>query len=240
MVLALWTLALRLLDLSPVVARSPEGVVRYLLTGTRGSAARSRLIHALSQTLPVSFLGLACGLLGAFTLAMVLSIQPKLTRALLPFALVSQTMPLPALTPLLVLVFGRSTLVMVMVTISVTFFPSFVIIVQGLADAPAGPLAVIEAYGGGKMPAMRYVAVPHAVPYLFTAARLAAPRALLGLMIAEYLATGTGLGNLLNDSRGRLEYGMIWTVSAVAVIVAVTMTMFVGVVERSVWRRSGR
>jgi sulfonate transport system permease protein len=84
----------------------------------------------------------------------------------------------------LVLVFGRSTLVMVMVTISVTFFPSFVIIVQGLADAPAGPLAVIEAYGGGKVPAMGYVAVPHAVPYLFTAARLAAPRALPGVMIA--------------------------------------------------------
>lgn len=239
-VLGLWTLVLRVLDLSPVVARSPEGVVRYLLTGTRGSAARSRLIHALAETLPVSLVGLGCGLLAAFVLAMLLNIQPTISRAFLPFALVSQTMPLPALTPLLVLVFGRSTLVMVMVTISVTFFPSFVIVVQGLADAPAGPLAVVEAYGGGKLSAMRYVAVPHAVPYLFTAARLAAPRALLGVMIAEYLATGTGLGNLLNDSRGRLEYGMIWTVSAVAVIVAVVMTVLVGAAERSVWRRSGR
>ena len=129
---------------------------------------------------------------------------------------------------------------MVMVTVSVTFFPSLVIVLQGLADAPAGPLAVIDAYGGHKLLAMRYVAVPHAIPYLFTAARLAAPRALLGVMIAEYLATGTGLGNLLNDSRGRLEYGMIWTVSAVAVIVAVLMTVVVGALERVVWKIAGR
>jgi hypothetical protein len=90
---------------------------------------------------------------------------------------------------------------------------------------------------------LRYVAVPHAIPYLLTAARLAAPRALLGVMIAEYLATGTGLGNLLNDSRGRMEYGMIWTVSAVAVLVAVIITAAVGMAERWVWRRhsvSGR
>ena len=51
--------------------------------------------------------------------------------------------------------------------------------------------------------------------------RLAAPRALLGVMIAEWLATGTGLGNLLNQSRGYLDYGMIWTVATVSVLVAV-------------------
>jgi ABC-type nitrate/sulfonate/bicarbonate transport system permease component len=238
-VLGLWTLLLRLLDLSPVVARSPWGVLQYLFTGERGASARSRLLHALAQTVPISLLGLACGLLAAFLLAVVFSVRPQLGRAVLPFALVSQTMPLPALAPILVLVFGRSTLVMVMVTISVTFFPSFVTILQGLSESPAGPLAVIRAYGGGQLPALRYVGVPHAVPYLVTAARLAAPRALLGVMIAEYLATGTGLGNLLNDSRGRLEYGMIWTVSAVAVLVAVAITVAVGMAERWVWRRYG-
>jgi sulfonate transport system permease protein len=238
-VLGLWALILRLLALSPVVARSPWGVLQYLFTGERGALARSRLLHALAQTLPISLLGLACGLLAAFLLAVLFSLRPQLGRAVLPFALLSQTMPLPALTPLLVLVFGRSTLVMVMVTISVTFFPSFVTILQGFSEAPAGPLAVVRAYGGGQISSLRYVAVPHAVPYLLTAARLAAPRALLGVMIAEYLATGTGLGNLLNDSRGRLEYGMIWTVSAVAVLVAVSITGAVSMAERWVWRRHG-
>ena len=238
-VIGLWALAIELLDISPVVAKSPAGVVRYLFTGTRGASARTRLLHALGQTLPISLLGLACGIAGAFLLAVLLSLKPTIGRATLPFALVTQTMPLSALTPILVLVFGRSILAMVMVTIAVTFFPSFVTILQGLSEAPAGPVAVVSAYGGGALTKLRFVAIPHAASHLLTACRLAAPRALLGVIVAEYLATGTGLGNLLNESRGRLEYGMIWTVAAVAVGIAVFVTMLVQVAERQVGRRYG-
>jgi ABC-type nitrate/sulfonate/bicarbonate transport system permease component len=99
---------------------------------------------------------------------------------------------------------------------------------------------VVGACGGGRWTTLRYVALPNAVGYLVTAARLAAPRALLGVMIAEYLATGTGIGNLLNQARGRLEYGMIWTVAAVAVLVAVSLTWLVSRAERLVWRSLGR
>lgn len=236
-VLGLWALVLELLDLSPVVAKGPLGVVRYLLTGERGASARTRLAQALADTLPVSFLGLACGLGAALVLAVLMSLRPSLGRAVLPFALVSQTMPLPALTPIIVLVFGRDVLAMVMVTISVTFFPSFVTILQGIQSAPTGPSDVVRSYGGGKGAVLRLVGLPHAVGHLATAARLAAPRALLGVMISEYLATGTGLGNLLNEARGRLEYGMIWSVAVVSVIVGVLLTAGVGALERAVWRR---
>lgn len=57
--------------------------------------------------------------------------------------------------------------------------------------------------------------IPAAMPYLFAATRLTVPRALPGAMIAERLATGTGLGNLLNHWRGYLDYGTIRTDAAV-------------------------
>ena len=239
-VLGLWALAVRALDVSPIVVKSPLGVARYLLTGVRGEAARARLVDALGQTLPVALLGLACGLAAALILALITTLSPSLGRALLPFALISQTMPLPALTPIIVLVFGRGTWAIIAVTVSVTFFPSFVTIAQGLQTAPTGPVSVVSSYGGGPVTALRFVALPNAVGYLVTAARLAAPRALLGVMIAEYLSTGTGIGNLVNEARGRLEYGMIWSVAAVAVIVGVLLTAAVAQVERLVWRRLGR
>ena len=59
------------------------------------------------------------------------------------------------------------------------------------------------------------------------------PRALLGVMIAEWLATGRGLGNLLNQSRGYLDYGMIWTVALVSVLVSVALFELAGVAERA-------
>jgi sulfonate transport system permease protein len=65
------------------------------------------------------------------------------------------------------------------------------------------------------------------------------PRALLGVMIAEWLATGKGLGNLLNPSRGFLDYGMIWTVAAVSVLLSVMFYQVVVMIERRVLRRLG-
>ncbi|HZQ87671.1 MAG TPA: ABC transporter permease subunit [Acidimicrobiales bacterium] len=238
-VLGLWAGVLRLLHMSPVVAKSPLGVVRYLATGARGANARHRLLTALRQTLPLGFLGLVAGLAAAFVLAVTFKLRPSLGRAVFPFALVTQTMPLAALTPLVVLVFGRDVLATTVVCLSVTFFPSFVIISQALSATSPKADDVIRAYGGSPWASMRFVGLPAAVPALLTAARLATPRALLGVMIAEYLATGNGLGFLLSQSRGLLDYGMIWTVAATSVTVAIILTQFVGLLERRVTRVAG-
>jgi len=231
-VLGLWALTLKLLGMSPIVAKSPWAVVEYLTSDPRAAATRDRLFDAYRETLPLALLGLVCGLLAALILAVVLQLKPTLGRSVLPFALISQTMPLPALTPLIVLIFGRDVLATVVVCVSVTFFPSFVTISQALASVSPAAIDVVSVSGGGRVRALRYVGLPGSVPALATAARLAAPRALLGVMIAEYLATGNGLGNLLNESRGRLDYGMIWTVATTSVLVAVVITQLIGVFER--------
>lgn len=235
-VLGVWALVLEMLGMSPVVAKSPLAVVRYLTTNDDAGEARSRLFDAYQETVPLALLGLLFGLVVALALAVLLHLLPGLGRSVLPFALISQTMPLPALTPLIVLVFGRDVLATVMVCISVTFFPSFVTVSQALASTSPAAVDVVRVSGGGRLKVLRYVGLPGSTSALFTAARLAAPRALLGVMIAEYLATGKGLGGLLNESRGRLDYGMIWTVATTSVLVAVLITQIIGLVERVVRR----
>ena len=143
------------------------------------------------------------------------------------------------LTPLLVLMLGRGTSVIIWITISVTFFPAFVTIAQGIMMVPRAALEVPRAYGASKWQELRLVAIPASLPYLFAAARLAVPRALLGVMIAEWLATGTGLGNLLNQSRGYLDFGMIWTVAIVSVLISIAFHQVVVVMERLTLARLG-
>ena len=65
------------------------------------------------------------------------------------------------------------------------------------------------------------------------------PRALLGVMIAEWLATGKGLGNLLDQSRGYLDYGMIWTVAAVSVLLSIIFYQLVVYTEQKVLGKLG-
>jgi ABC-type nitrate/sulfonate/bicarbonate transport system permease component len=190
--------------------------------------------------MPITALGLAAGLAFAFGLAVTSQLAPSFTRAFLPVALVTQTMPLVALTPLLVLILGRGSAVTLWITISVTFFPAYVMITQGLSQVPRSVLELPRAYGATVWRELRLVAIPASVPWVFAAIRTTVPRALLGVMIAEWLATGRGLGNLLNQSRGYMDFSMIWTVAVVSVMLSVVFYHLAQIAEDRVARRSGQ
>jgi len=232
-VIALFTL----LGVSDIVLRDPMGVLEHLFAVDNAPENRALLLDALSQTLPYTVLGMLAGLAVALLLAVGTTVYKALGHSLMPIALVSQSMPLVALTPLVVLVFGRGSASILVITVSVTFFPAFVTIAQGLALVPSSATDFVRVYGAGRWRQLRLIALPWALPYLCAAARLAAPRAFLGVMIAEWLATGTGIGNLLNVSRGVLDFGMIWSVAVVAILIAVVLNSLVVVVERYVLQR---
>ncbi|QEW21986.1 Putative aliphatic sulfonates transport permease protein SsuC [Marinibacterium anthonyi] len=235
----LWWALIKLSGAPSMIAKTPMDVLTYLFLGPTAATAQSKLLAALAQTLPITFAGMAAGLAFAFLLAILSRLTPRFTQAFMPVALITQTMPLVALTPLLVLILGRGTSLTLWITISVTFFPAFVTLAQGLALVPRSAEDLPRAYGASRWTQLRMVTIPASLPYLFAATRLTVPRALLGVMIAEWLATGRGLGNLLNQSRGYLDYGMIWSVAAVSVILSVVFYQLVVTAERQVLGRLG-
>lgn len=229
-----WQCLIWLSGLSPIIAKTPVGVIDYLFLGRTASSAQARLLLALSETIPVTLLGMVVGLLFAFALSLVSFVSPTIMRAILPFALFTQTMPLVALTPLAVLMFGRGLTVTLVITTSVTFFAAFVVLAQGFAMIPKSAFDLVEAYGASVLQKLRLIAIPACGKWIFVAGRLALPKALLGVMIAEWLATGKGLGNLLNQSRGYLDYGMIWTVALVSILLSVALYQFAELAEKLV------
>ncbi|MCO5128592.1 MAG: ABC transporter permease subunit [Rhodobacteraceae bacterium] len=235
----LWWAFIKATGVPDLIAKTPLGVLDYLFLSDTSHVARAKLFAALAQTLPITAVGMVAGLGFAFLLAISARMFPGFIKTFMPIALVTQTMPLVALTPLLVLILGRGTSVTLWITISVTFFPAFVLLVQGIQRVPQSVLDLPRAYGASAWTELRMVSIPAALPYLFAATRLTVPRALLGVMIAEWLATGTGLGNLLNQSRGYLDYGMIWTVAAVSVCLSVAFYYAILFIERRTLTRLG-
>jgi sulfonate transport system permease protein len=234
-----WWGFLRGLNVPAMLGKTPWDVAQYLFLGPTSAQAQARLLAALAQTLPITLAGMVLGMGFAFVLAVSSRILPEFTRAFMPVALITQTMPLVALTPLLVLLLGRGTSLTLWVTVSVTFFPAYVMMAQGLALVPRAAVELPRAYGARAWTELRLVAIPASLPYAFAAMRLTAPRALLGVMIAEWLATGRGLGNLLNQSRGYLDFNMIWTVAAVSVLISVVFYQAVLIAERRLLARMG-
>jgi ABC-type nitrate/sulfonate/bicarbonate transport system permease component len=232
-----WQGLLAVSHLSPIVAPTPLDLLHYLTTGQVAEDARATLLGALAQSLPVAALGLALGLGSALAVAALGFLKPRLVTTLMPLALLLQSMPLVALTPLIVLLFGRDLLTTVVVTLSVTFFAAFITIAQGLTQTPRAAQEVLAVYGASRLQTLWLAALPACLPNLCMAARLVAPRALLGVMMAEWLATGRGLGNLLNQSRGELDYGMIWTVAAVSAAVSIAFYLLVQALEQRIRAR---
>lgn len=223
--------------LPPTVAKSPLDVWQFLTSGPASADAVGRLGEAFAQSLPPATLGVVLGLAFALGLAVATALAPRISAVFVPLTFFSQTLPLVAFAPLIALVMGRGTLTILAVTIAVTFFPAFVTIAQGMAQAPAAPAEVLHSVAADQLTVMRIYTIPQAMPHLLAAARLAVPRALLGVIVAEQLVTGTGLGGLLSRSRGFLDYSMMWSIAAVSVAVSLLAFLAVSTLEDRMLRR---
>jgi len=230
----LWWTILRVSRISPIIAPGPVETLRYLFSGPDSADARAQIVAALAQTLPLAGLGLLCGLAAAFVVAALTVVRPALASAIMPVAMILQTMPLIALVPLVLLLFGRDTAATVVMAVLVVFFPAYVMLAQGFALVPRAARELVQVYGGSRSRELMLVSVPYAASYLFAAAKLVAPRALLGVMVAEWLLSGRGLGNLLNTSRGLLDYDMVWAGAVISILISVIAYETVSAVERLV------
>lgn len=237
--LCLWQMLPWLLGVSPILLRPPSALMTYLVTGPGAAEAWSTLLPALGQSVPLAVLGMGIGLGVAFVLALLVWLWQGLGRVVMPVALVMQSMPLVVFAPVIVLLFGRGYAGTLGVAGLVSFFPAFVAILGGFERLPTPARDVLDLYGAGRIAHLRYLMVPAAIPYLCAAARLVAPSALLGVMTAEWLSTGYGLGGVLDEARGELDYGMSWSVALLAVIVSLTLVALAGLVERAIMRRFG-
>ncbi len=229
---ALWVLLIKGLQLSPIIAPGPIELYSYLVTSSHAAEARDALMAALSRTVPIAAAGMVCGLALAFVLAIGLVLVPRTMKAVMPAAFFLQNTPLVALTPVILLVFGRGTAASLVMAMLVVFFPAFVLVAYGLRSAPTAAFDLVRAYGGRPSAQLVLVSIPYSVRYLFTAAKLVAPRALLGVMIAEWLLTGTGLGNLMDASRGLLDYEMVWSAALVSILISIAAYEAMAMLER--------
>jgi ABC-type nitrate/sulfonate/bicarbonate transport system permease component len=231
--LGLWLAFVKGMHLNPFFAKTPGDVWRFLGAGEN----RHVLLQALAETAPTALLGYLVGLAAACAGAVVFVLWRGVERAVMPFALVAQSIPLAALTPLLVLLLGRGLLATVVVSVLVTFFPSLVTLTKGMRAASPQLLDLLRVYDASRWTTLRRVQLPTAIPGLLAAARVSAPRALLGVLIAEYLATGVGVGWMLNVAKTRSEFALVWSGAVVITVLALVAYTAVGWVERQMLAR---
>lgn len=240
LLVVLWSLFLIAFpQVGPRVGKSPADIWEYLVTGPGAETARATIGAELRITLRDAAAGFVAGMLGALVVAALFVAAAAVRQAFLPVAMLLRSVPLVALAPVIVLVFGRGTLGVTVMAAIVVFFPALVMIMAGLREAPRGALELVTAHGGSRWDGLRLVALPAALPSVFAAARISVPGALIGALLGEWLGSGEGLGAGLIRAIPTFQYSKLWASIAVVTVVSVLLYALVGVVENLVLARFG-
>ena len=233
-VIVAWQLVLDGLGLNAFFAKRPGDVWAFLVTAPDAGAHRAALLAALGETISYTIPGYLAGLALGAGLAAAFVVWPALAGTALPVAVALRSIPIVTTAPLIVLALGRGVGGIVTIVAVMIFFPTLVACIQGLRQAPGQVLDVFDSYGAGRWRRLVTAQLPAMLPALFAAARMAVPAAVLAVTVAEWLATGTGIGNLMALTPPTSNYAMLW--SAMVLLTAVSFAAYsaVGALERRV------
>ncbi|MCJ1683051.1 ABC transporter permease [Rathayibacter sp. VKM Ac-2928] len=236
-VVAVWWGAILAFGLSPYFAKTPLDVLTHLFADPDAAENRGLILDGLAITLRDAGVGYVIGTALACLVAVGIVLSRWVERTVLPAAVVMRSIPLVAMTPLLALVFGRGLLGVTVIVSLVTFFPTLVSVAAALRAAPVLACDLVVSMGGSTAMVTRKVRLLYALPAIFASARIAVPGAFAGATLAEWLATGEGLGSMLVRDYAASRFSALWSETVVVVAVAVALYALVSVVERPVVRR---
>jgi ABC-type nitrate/sulfonate/bicarbonate transport system permease component len=186
--------------------------------------------HNARTTMHEAFFGWMWGNGLAIVLAFTFLILPSLERPLIRLGITSYCIPIIAIGTILQISFNGQTPKIIIAAMAV-FFTTLIGTLVGLRSADKTALDVVHAYGGGAVKKLTKVRLRYALPSLFAALRIAAPAAILGAIIGEYLGAESGLGVAMIASEQSLQIERTWGIALVAAGlagIAYALTAFVG------------
>jgi len=223
-----WEAYCRLAGVSPVVLPAPSRILDQLWT-FRGDAVR----HTL-PTLTETATGLAMSVVVSVAAAVLMDRFEVARRALQPLLVASQTVPVVAIAPLLVLWFGFGLAPKILIVVLVTFFPVTIALLDGFAAASGEATDLLRSLGASRGQLFRKLRWPAALPSFFTGLRIAATYGVIGAVFGEYVGAYEGLGIWMQLSQNAFRTDLVFAAILLAAVLSVTLFGLVVVLERLV------
>lgn len=231
--LAAWEIGVRVTDAPAWLLPPPSAVARTMV------AERGLLLSNAWVTLVEVLLGFGLALVAGLALALLIDASPALQRAIYPLVVASQTIPIPAIAPLLLIWFGYGLLPKVLVTALVGFFPITVSAVDGLRSADRDTLLMLRAFGAGRGAQFRLVRLPAALPAIFSGMRIAIAVCVIGAVFGELVGSKAGLGYLMTRAIAQFHTDRVIAAIVLLSLMAGGLFAAIGLAERALlpWRR---
>jgi ABC-type nitrate/sulfonate/bicarbonate transport system permease component len=224
--LALWELYVRAGQVSVQVLPSPIAIIQALMNNW------GIIYDNTLQTLLETVLGLAIAALLGLLLAITLDISSWMRRAVYPLLITSQTIPIIALAPLLLIWIGYDIRPKLIVVTLYCFFPIAVATIDGLASAEPELIKLLHSMRATRWQILRLVRLPGAMPAFFSGLRIAAAYSVIGAIFGEYVGAEKGLGIYMQKAANSFATINVFAAILVTTILSLLLFGLVSLIER--------
>ncbi len=218
--LALWYLIARLGDFPAFILPTPDLVFKRLIQ----ALSDGTLLRHSWATLEEVLAGLALGVSAATTLGYLLAKSRAFERLLAPYIVASQSIPIVAIAPLLVIWFNTGLFSKVLICALIVFFPVLVNTVLGLRSVPEELHELMRSLKANPWQTFRLLEVPAALPVFLGGLRVGATLSVIGAVVGEFVGADRGLGFLISVGRGQYDTALVFV--AVFSLIAMALSLY--------------
>lgn len=223
----IWEGACRAFAIPSFLLPSPSAIVESAF-----GISAAQWFGNISATLRVAVMGYLVAVAVSIPLAVALVNSRFLSRTLYPIIVIVQSTPIVAVAPIIVVTLGASDLPRIVITFLITFFPIVVSTVTGLMATPEELIELSRSLRAGRAREMLHIRLPFAVPYIFSALKISTTLAIIGAVIAEFVAAEHGLGFFIMFSTSFFKIPQAFAGLVVLVALSLAFFRFCGLAQR--------
>jgi NitT/TauT family transport system permease protein len=223
-----WELIVAALRMKPVVLPPPTLIARVLWT-------RAPLIaEHMWPTFYEIVLGFLLSVVGGMLVAVVITYSEIARKGFYPLIVVSQIIPKVAVAPLLVVWFGLGGTSRLLLAFLIAFFPMVINTATGLTGVDDDLVRMARAYMGGRWQIFAKIRLPAALPLVFGGMKISITLAVIGVVVAEFVAAQRGIGYLIVMANGLLDTPLMMAAIAALSLMGLALYGLIALVERAV------
>jgi NitT/TauT family transport system permease protein len=229
-----WEVLFTTLNIQSFLVPKPSAIVAALQANWSGG--RFPLLPSAIATLQEAVIGLVIGTIAGIAVAFASARWVTARGILLPLAVAANAVPIIAFAPLLNNWFGLlNPLSKALMAAVLVFFPVMANVTRGLVQVEPGAIELMRSYAASEWTILRKVRIPNALPYFFTAMKIATTLSLIGAIVGEYFGGANSvLGRLIVNSASALKFDVTWAAILFGAVTGIAFYLIVVLVERLV------
>ncbi|MBP1849199.1 ABC transporter permease [Rhizobium halophytocola] len=190
------------------------------------------LFSNAAETLKTILLGFLLSCLVGIPLGILVSVNRTVSEAFYPIIVFLNAIPIVAIAPVIVVIFGTDMTARLIIVTLIAFFPIMVATATGILDTPEEMRDLAAVTGAGTLVEVLTIRLPHAMTFVFGGLRIGVTVAVVGAVVAEFVNANKGLGFLVVSSTSQFEIGMAMACVTMLALISVLLYQAVGLVQR--------